>query len=279
METVGVPSIEHKDRGAGGLPGGVDACTAGDHDGAPVRGACRGSGGSSGARSEAPDRRPSALAAGQRQKSALVAGLACAVVDPAGPLNGARREVVCRGRKSFEQARIIFEDVLSFLGERYDLDDRAVWRKANTANRALLEHKATGARVRCVGSDPATSHGLRPYLALMDEPAQHEPSTRDRLLAAIRTGLGKMPGSRLIALGTRPADDTHWFARMLAGEGAAYTPGARGAEGRPAIPRQDLEGGEPIHGPFAKPPGADSSKRRRRRATAPNCWPLSKRCG
>jgi len=29
------------------------------------------------------------------------------------------------------------------------------------------------------------------------------------------TGLGKIPDGRLIALGTRPADDSHWFARML----------------------------------------------------------------
>ena len=35
------------------------------------------------------------------------------------------------------------------------------------------------------------------------------------MLAAIRTGLGKVPGSKLIALGTRPADELHWFARLL----------------------------------------------------------------
>ena len=42
------------------------------------------------------------------------------------------------------------------------------------------------------------------------------------MLAAIRTGLGKVPGSRLIALGTRPVSDAHWFAGMLAG-GAAFS--------------------------------------------------------
>ena len=41
------------------------------------------------------------------------------------------------------------------------------------------------------------------------------------MLAAIRTGLGKVPGSRLIALGTRPADIDHWFAKML--RRAAYS--------------------------------------------------------
>ena len=147
-------------------------------------------------------------------KSALCAGLASAVVDPSGPLHGRRREVVCVAA-SFEQSRVIFEDVLAFLGERYDLEDRRTWRKQDTATRAWLEHRGSGARVRCIGSDPKTAHGLRPALALIDEPAQHEPARRDRMLAAIRTGLGKVPNSRLIALGTRPADDGHWFARLL----------------------------------------------------------------
>ena len=76
--------------------------------------------------------------------------------------------------------------------------------------------------MRCIGSDPATAHGLRPYLALIDEPAQHEASTRDRMLAAIKTGLGKTPGSRMLALGTRPSDSSHWFSKQLTGAGVAY---------------------------------------------------------
>ena len=153
-------------------------------------------------------------------KSALVAALACCVVDPCGPLHGNRREVECVA-SSFEQSRTIFEDVLSFLGERFDLGNRHEWRRQDSANRATLEYRPTGARVRCLGSDPARAHGLRPYWALLDEPAQWERSTRDRMLAAIRTGLGKVPGSRLFALGTRPADSSHWFARLL--ESAPYT--------------------------------------------------------
>ena len=41
------------------------------------------------------------------------------------------------------------------------------------------------------------------------------------MLQAIRIGLGKVPESRLIALGTRPADDSHWLARLL--KSAAYS--------------------------------------------------------
>ena len=153
-------------------------------------------------------------------KSCLVAGIATAVVSPEGPLHGRRREAVCVA-SSFSQSKVIFEDVLSFLRETYDLSDRRMWRLQDSANNAMVEHRTSGARVRCIGSDPAKAHGLRPSLVLADEPAQWDASRSDRMLAAIRTGLGKVPDSKLIALGTRPADDSHWFAKMLAGS-AAY---------------------------------------------------------
>ena len=147
-------------------------------------------------------------------KSAFVAGIAAAVVDPAGPLTGRRAEVVCVA-SSFTQGKIIFEDVLAFLGDRYDVGDRVDWRRQDSVNNALLECRATGARIRCLGSDPGRAHGIRPSLILCDEPAQWPPATAERMLAALRTSLGKTPGARLIALGTRPADSGHWFARML----------------------------------------------------------------
>lgn len=154
-------------------------------------------------------------------KSALVAGIAAAVVDPDGPLHGRRRECVAVA-SSFDQSRVIFEDVLSFLRERFDLGDRKAWRVQDSANRATVEYRKTGARVRCIGSDPAKAHGLRPALALLDEPAQWDPAKTERMLAAVRTGLGKVPRSKMIALGTRPSIETHWFARMLQGTGVRY---------------------------------------------------------
>ena len=188
--------------------------TGGDHDGEPfevlpwearfVRGAFR-----------VPGSAALSVSRGNG-KSALCAGIATAVTDPVGPLHGRRFEaVVCAA--SFDQGRVIFEDVLGFLAARYDIYDRSEWRKQDSANRAHIEHRASGARVRCIGSDPANAHGLRPSLVLCDEPAQWPPATRDRMLAALVTGLGKVPDSKLIALGTRPADEAHWFARMLSG--------------------------------------------------------------
>ena len=166
-------------------------------------------------------------------KTALVAALACAVVDPDGPLHAWRAEVVCAA-SSFAQGKIIFEDLVCYL-ERldHDLSDRKLWRRQDSQNVATLEHRPTGARVRCIGSDPKRAHGLRPTLALLDEPAQWEAAKRDAMIAAIRTGLGKRPGSRLIALGTRPADEGHWFSKMLDGAAAYAQTHAAGIEDPP----------------------------------------------
>ena len=150
-------------------------------------------------------------------KSALLGAVAVAVLDPEGPLHGPRREVVCCA-SSFSQGRVIFEDVTALLRARYGQLRRKTWRWQDSQNAAILEHRETGSRVRCIGSDPKRAHGLRPYLVLADEPAQWPGATSERMLQALRTGLGKVPGSRLVALGTRPEGSDHWFSRMLAGE-------------------------------------------------------------
>ena len=148
-------------------------------------------------------------------KTTLLAGVACAFID--GPLRQPRGDVVIAA-SSFGQARISFEHVKAFLGEK--LDDKRTWRVWDTTQTAAIEHRPSGARVRCVGCDPRRAHGLAPALVLADEPAQWEPSKSERMVSALRTAMGKIPGSRLVALGTRPADSEHWFSKLL--ESAEY---------------------------------------------------------
>ena len=108
------------------------------------------------------------------------------------------------------------------------------WRIQDTAQQASIEDRETGARVKVIGSDPKRAHGLAPVLVLADEPAQWPASTGERMVAALRTSAGKQPHFRFVALGTRPASDDHWFAKMLAG-GSDYRPGARGRSRRSEI--------------------------------------------
>ena len=149
-------------------------------------------------------------------KTALLSGIAAATLN--GPLAVPRGETVIVA-SSFEQARIAFEHVIAFMGAT--LDDKDRWRVWDTAQQARVEDRKTGARVRCIGSDPRRAHGLAPVLVLADEPAQWPDTTGERMVAALRTAAGKQPHSRFVALGTRPADPEHWFSKMLAG-GADY---------------------------------------------------------
>ena len=165
----------------------------------------------------APDVQSAALSVARGNgKTALLSGIAAATLD--GPLAVPRGETVIAA-SSFEQARIAFEHVVAFMGDK--LHDKRRWKVWDTAQQARIEDRQTGARVRCIGSDPRRAHGLAPVLVLADEPSQWPETTGERMVAALRTAAGKQPHSRFIALGTRPADAEHWFSKMLAG-GADY---------------------------------------------------------
>ena len=145
-------------------------------------------------------------------KTALLAGVACAALD--GPLAVPRAETIIVAA-SFSQARIAFDHVIAFMGDK--LADRKVWRIADTMQNATIEHRETGAKVKVVGSDPRRAHGLAPVLILADEPAQWPDSTGERMRAALQTAAGKQMACTFVALGTRPADEGHWFSKMLTG--------------------------------------------------------------
>ena len=158
-------------------------------------------------------------------KTALTAAVAAATLPPG--LLAVRRGETIIVASSFEQARIAFEHVKAFMADVLAADQRRrrpdrVWRVWDTAQQARIEHVPSGARVRCVGSDPRRAHGLAPTLVLADEPAQWPPTTGEKMVAALRTAAGKQPFSRFLALGTKPDDPEHWFSKMLAG-GADYS--------------------------------------------------------
>ena len=111
--------------------------------------------------------------------------------------------------------------MLAYLRARHGDLARADWSVHDTPQRAAIVHKPSGAAVRCIGSDPKRAHGLAPTLILADEPAQWEANRADKMIAALRTSMGKIPNARLIALGTQPDNPDNWFARMLRTDGAA----------------------------------------------------------
>ena len=128
---------------------------------------------------------------------------------------------------SFQQAHLAFEDTLAALRYRFPPSRFAARFRVNDySNKALIEDRRTGGILRAVGADAERAHGWRPSLIIADEGASWKVGG-ERLWNAARTSLGKVPGSRIIALGTRPAWSGHWFSKVLDLRGDNYDPDVR----------------------------------------------------
>ena len=193
----------------------------------------------------APDIRVASITLGRGGgKSTLFASVAAAAV--AGPLAIPRGEVLVVAG-AFSQARILFEHAKAFLDpvlQRDGCGPRGRFRVQDSPNSASIQDRKTGARLRCIGNNPALAHGLAPALVLCDEPSKWGRLKSDSMIAALRTSLGKVRDSRLVALGTRPADPDHWFSRMLAG-GADYVQAHQAGKDDPPFARSTWKRANP----------------------------------
>ena len=157
-------------------------------------------------------------------KTTLVAAIAAAAVDVDGPLVEPRAECLVVA-SAFDQGLICFRHVMSFLEstfEKYGTGPRGRFRIQDSANRATITDRETGAMLRVLGSDPRRLHGAAPKLLLYDEVAQWPPERLPTMLAALKTSRGKIQGSRAIWLGTRPDSPDHPFQRALDGYGTGF---------------------------------------------------------
>ena len=133
-----------------------------------------------------------------------------------GPLAQPRAEVALIAA-SFKQARLLFGHAKAYLRPEWERHPRD-WRVSDTSNIARLEYRPSGIVLTAHAAKADTMHGLAPSLALLDEPDKWEDNEADKMISAIVTGMGKLSGAKVIALGTYPTSDAHWFARWLAGE-------------------------------------------------------------
>ena len=154
-------------------------------------------------------------------KSTFVSALATAAVAPGGPLVEKNAEVVIVA-SSFEQGHSsIFRAALSFMEPVIARYPRR-FRIQDSPNKASIEDKETGARLRVLGNKPRSLHGLQPKLLVLDEIAQFEPTQVDAALAALETSRGKVPDSRAIWLGTRASTPEHPWEKALQPGGLGY---------------------------------------------------------
>ena len=143
-------------------------------------------------------------------KTTWVAALGAAAL--VGPLARQRGEVVIVAG-SHRQAGIAFGHVSAFLADVFA--DRKRWAVRNGVGNRECEDRETGARLVAISSDPKRAHGLAPSLVIADEPAQWPGADGGAAMwDALRTAVGKQPGAKILALGTRAASPDHWFSRL-----------------------------------------------------------------
>ena len=161
---------------------------------------------------EAGGRRTRGLSIGRGAgKTTLTGSLGAAAV--AGPW-AVPRGLVLIVASTFKQARVAFAHSLAFMRPIIDADpDR--WRVLDSEQAARIEDRTTGSALEAREAVPGSLHGPAPVLIIGDEPSQWAPTKGDRLFSALRTSLGKVPGSRALFIGTKPAEPDHWFAKLL----------------------------------------------------------------
>lgn len=142
-------------------------------------------------------------------KSTFIGGIAASGLH--GPLEGTRADVVIISG-ILSQARIVFGHSKSFLGLK---DSTNAYRVVDNTTIAEITRLHTGSRLRALASNPDFAHGLAPLLVICDEPAKWQAQTSQRMWTALRTSLGKIPGAKILVIGTRPEDPLHWFSKLL----------------------------------------------------------------
>ena len=153
-------------------------------------------------------------------KSATIGALLAATMLPKSPLYIAGGECVCVA-SSLNQAGICVKYAAGFLRSAgIELVLRNGWIHNDSVHQAFIAHRPTSTRIAALSADPARMHGRGSGLLLIaDEPAQHPALRAPKIASALRTSRGKIPGSRFIAIGTKPEAADHWFSNALANPG------------------------------------------------------------
>ena len=127
---------------------------------------------------------------------------------------------------SLNQGLVNFRHCFHFLKPDLEADSKRCC-ILDSANRATITDRETGAMLRVLGSDPQRLHGAAPRLILADEVAQWPETRVDRMLATLETSRGKIPESKMLWLGTRVTRPDHPFEAAFDQAGYAQVHAAR----------------------------------------------------
>lgn len=136
-------------------------------------------------------------------KTTLIAGLGVCCLEAPGVAQPNAEILIIAS--SLDQGSLCFRHMLRFLW------DPSRFRVQDTRQQMGITSLETGVRVRVLAATPAALHGAAPSLIIGDELAQWPGTKIDRMLSALRTSGGKVPGSRLFLIGTRADESLHPF--------------------------------------------------------------------
>ncbi len=162
----------------------------------------------------APDVQISALSCPRGSAKTWIAGrLAALCITPGSPLF--QHGIECLSvSASLEQSRILLGFVREALGDRED-----DYRWLDSSQRLTVTHKETRTRLRILSSSGKRAMGLAQFSTIFaDEPGAWESRGGALMWDALRQSLGKLPGQRLVLIGTRaPAEIGNWWPSLIDG--------------------------------------------------------------
>ena len=121
---------------------------------------------------------------------------------------------------SMEQARVMLQQTIEMLGDYPVRDRKTGWRASTQVGMMILGFAPEERDVRIRAANPRALHGAIPSLVLLDEPAQYLRSARETIWQIVQSscGKGRTNNTKVVALGTRASEPTHFFSRLLGGE-------------------------------------------------------------
>lgn len=150
-------------------------------------------------------------------KTTITSAIARSALRPGGALFVPRGQIVLAA-SSLKQAAIAFNHIKFFMqDDLYDEDGKErkdTWRIKDNSQVMSIEHRKTGTKLITIGSDSDRSHGLGPSVILADEPSRWK-RQGESLIVSLMTAMVKQSNPKLFIIGTKPADPSHWFSKML----------------------------------------------------------------
>lgn len=120
-----------------------------------------------------------------------------------------------QGMKDFDHCLAFLQPVLEKHPDRF---------RTVKMPQPIIEDLKTGMKLTAWASTAESALGGAPSLVIAEEPAawgKGAAQTGIDMYNVLETSLGKIPGSRMMVIGTRSANADHWFERLLQG-GADY---------------------------------------------------------